>query len=91
MSSSWDPIAINFQTQAYTKDLDVHEFFGKVCAISGLQKRREAPKLAKEAKDKNLALKVDKALRLMHDEGGLSDEDSKDADMALIIKGSKRF
>ena len=27
----------------------------------------------------------------MHDEGGLSNEDSKDADMTLITKGIKRF
>ena len=62
-----------------------------MCAFSGLQKRREAPKLAKEAKDKNLAIKVEKALRLIHDEEGLSDEDFGDADMALITKGIKRF
>ena len=91
MNSSWDPIGINFQTQAHTKDLDIDEFFKKLCAFSGLQKRREAPKLAKEAKDKNLTLKVEKALHLMHDEGGLSYDDSRDADMALITKGIKRF
>ena len=69
LNSSWDPITINFQIQAHTKDLDIDEFFEKLCAFSGLQKRREAPKLAKEAKDKNLALKLKKALRLMHNEG----------------------
>ena len=47
--------------------------------------------MAKEAKDKNLALKVEKALRLMHDEGGLTEEESKDEDMALISKDIKRF
>ena len=47
--------------------------------------------MAKEAKDKNLALKVEKALHLMHSEGGLSEEDSKDKDLALIKKGIKRF
>ena len=62
-----------------------------MCVFSGLQKRREAPKLAKEAKDKNLALKVEKALRLMHDEGGLFVKDSRDACMTLITKGIKRF
>ena len=91
LNSSWNPIAINFQTQPHTKDLDIDEFFEKLCAFNGLQKRKEAPKLAKEAKDKNLTLKVEKALRLMHDEGGLSEEDSKDEDMALITKGIKRF
>ena len=91
LNSSWDLIAINFQTQAHTKDLDIDEFLEKLCAFSRLQKRREAPKLAKEAKDKNLALKVEKALHLMHDEGGLSVEDSRDADLAFITKGIKRF
>ena len=91
LNSSWDPIAINFQTQPHTKDLDIDEFFGKLCAFNGLQKRREAPKLDKEAKDKNLTLKVEKALRLMHGEGGLSKEDSKDEDLALITKGIKKF
>ena len=91
LNSSWDPIAINFQTQPHTKDLDIDEFFGKLCAFSSLQKRREASKLTKEDKDKNLALKVEKALCLMHDEGGLSYEDSRDTDMALITKGIKRF
>ena len=51
----------------------------------------EAPKLAKETKDKNLALKVEKALRLMHGEEGLSKKDSKDEDLTLITKGIKRF
>ena len=52
---------------------------------------RETPKLAKEAKDKNLALKVEKALRLIHDERRLTEEESKDEDLALISKGIKRF
>ena len=45
LNSSWDPIAINVQTQPHTKELDIDEFFGKLCAFNGLQKRREAPKL----------------------------------------------
>ena len=47
--------------------------------------------MAKEAKENNLALKVEKALRLMYEEGSLSDEDSNDVDIALIIKGIRRF
>ena len=73
------------------KDLDIDEFFEKLSVFAGLQKRREAPKVAKDAKEKNLALKVEKALRFMHDEGSLSDEDANEADIALIIKGMRRF
>ena len=36
LNCSWDPITINFQTQAHTKDLDIDEFFEKLCAFSGL-------------------------------------------------------
>ena len=73
------------------KDLYINEFFGKLSALAGLQKRREAPKLAKDAKENNLALKMEKVLRFMHDEGSLSDKDANNADIALITKGMRRF
>ena len=91
LNRSWDPIAINFQTQEHTKDLDIDEFFEKFSAFSGLQKRREAPMLVKDAKEKNLALKVEKALRLIHEEESLLDEDSNDAEIALITKRIRKF
>ena len=75
----------------HTKDLDIDEFFGMLCAFSGLQKRRDATKLSKDAKDESLSLKVEKALHLMHNEGSLSNEDFTNAELALITKGIKRF
>ena len=39
----WDPIAIHFQTQAGTKDFDIHEFFEKLGVFSRTQKGRDEP------------------------------------------------
>ena len=47
--------------------------------------------MAKNAKEKNLALKVEKAFSLLYDEGCLSDEDTNETDIALITKGMRRF
>ena len=68
LNHSWDPVVINFQTQAHTKDLDIDEFFEKLSAFARLQKHKDAPKISKDANDKSLSLKVEKALRLMHNE-----------------------
>ena len=91
LNHSWDPIVINFQTQAHTKDLDIDEFFRKLSAFAGLQKRKDATKLSKDANDKSSSLKVEKALRLIHNEESPFKEDSTNIQIALITKGIKRF
>ena len=60
LNKSWEPIALHFQTQPYTKKFDIDEFFGKLSAFQGLQKRKED---SVDVREKNLALKVEKALK----------------------------
>ena len=45
--------------QPPTKKFDIDEFFGKLSAFQGLQKRKNEPV---EVKNKSLALKVERAL-----------------------------
>ena len=59
LNSTWDPIANALQAQGNTKDLDIEDLFGKLSSHAGIQKRKALPKATK---DKNLALKVEKAL-----------------------------
>ena len=91
LNKSWEPIALHFQTQPHTKKFDIDEFFGKLSAFQGLQKRKEEPVDVKE-KEKNLTLKVERALMSMsHDFQGGDDEDCEDPDLALITKVMKKF
>ena len=41
LNHSCDPVAIHFQTQSQTKELDIDEFFEMVSVLSVLQKRME--------------------------------------------------
>ena len=41
LNKSWEPIALHFQTQPHTKKFDIDEFFGKLSAFKGLQKKKE--------------------------------------------------
>ena len=66
-------------------------YFGKLSAFQGLQKRKEEHEDVKQ-KEKNLALKVERALKSMsRDFQGGEDEDSEDPELALISKVCKKF
>ena len=89
MNKEWDPIALHFQTQHHTNKFDISEFFGKLSAFQGLQKRKEE---SVEVKNKSLALKVERALKNMsQDFQGGDDEDSEGQELALITKAVKKF
>ena len=84
LNKLWQPIALHFQTQPHTKKFDIDEFFEKLSAFQGLQKRKKEPTNVKE-KEKNLALKVERALKSMsHDFQGRDDEDCEDPELSLI-------
>ena len=87
LNSSWDPIVIHFQAIFATKDLDIDTFFGKLSVFQGLQKRKVKPEVFNE---KNLALKVEKALKKMGKDYD-SDEDEGDKELALVTKNLKKF
>ena len=89
LNKEWDPIALHFQTQPYTKKFDIDKFFEKLSAFQGLQKRKEEPM---EVKNKSHALKVEGALKNMsQDFQRGDDEDSEDKELALITKAVKKF
>ena len=67
LNSQWDPVALSFQTQAHTTNLDVDDLFGKLSAFGGLQKRKQKSKQVPF--DKNLALKIEKTLDYYHNGG----------------------
>ena len=91
LNKSWEPIALHFQTQPHMKKFDIDEFFGKLIAFQGLQKRKEESEDVK-VKEKNLALKVERALKSMsRDFQGGDDEDCEDPELALSTKVMKKF
>ena len=88
MNKEWDPIALHFQTQPYMKKFDIDEFFGKLSAFQGLQKRKEDPV---EVKNKSHALKAERALKNMsQDFQGGDDEDSENQELSMITKDVKK-
>ena len=91
INKSWEPIALHFQTQSHTKKFDIDEFFGKLSAFQRLQKRKEEPMNVKE-KEKNLALKVERALKsTSRDFQEEDDEDCDDSELSFITKVMKKF
>ena len=77
-------------TASYKK-FDIDEFFEKLSAFQGLQKRKKEPEDVKE-KEKNLALKVERAFKNMsRDFQGGDNEDCEDSELALITKVMKKF
>ena len=83
-------MAIHFQTQYRTKDLDIDEFFGKLSAFLGLQKRKEQPDFEKK---KSPALKVEKVMKQMNNPSAeeSDDEDMDDKELTLITRTRKKF
>ena len=72
MNSQWDPVALSFQTQDHTTNLNVDDLFGKRSANGGLQKRKQKSKQVPFAND--LALNIEKTLDYYHNGGEPVDE-----------------